>query len=173
VAKIERPFDDFQIVDLSRPKGRKQLVELLHPMEESSSGAPYGVLDAVFGRHGLRSAVLEFGYLDVDHSRSYSQFYSRSFLDHSKRTTRVHFFTCRLTRPDLADLLPYEDDYLGYVVVRPLRVKTIGRSVLLPPTSPPNRYHFPTLLDASQVNLAGYGTGLCRGSWHHKLVGRQ
>ncbi len=155
MAGLESPYADYKVLDLNSAGSRRRLLEFILPPGDTSSGAPHGVLDNLFGHASLRTAIFESEYIDVDHSRSYSQFYSRSFLDHSKRTTRVHFFTRRLTRPNLVDLVQHQDDYLGYVVVRPLRIRTIGRTVLRPPASPPGRYHFATASIGSRVNLAG------------------
>ncbi|MEX0683924.1 MAG: hypothetical protein WD904_03440 [Dehalococcoidia bacterium] len=155
--KPEKPYSDYAILDLSRPKPRQQLIDMVCAEEHVSvGGTPYAALDTLFKHAGLRSAIVESEYVDVDHSHSYARFYARSFQDHQKRATRVHFFSCKLTRPDLARLGTFKDDYLGYMVVRPLRIRRIGRTALRPPNSATSHFHFPTIAHAATANIAGF-----------------
>jgi hypothetical protein len=155
--KPEDPYADYTVLDLQRPKSREKLVELICPPEQTSlGGTPCAVLDVIFRHPGVRGVVVERDYVDVDHSRSYARFYAKSFQDHIKRTTRLHFFNCRLVRKNLVELDRFSQNYLGYVVIRPLRVRRIGRTALRPPPGQAGQYHFPTLSFGAKPHIAGF-----------------
>lgn len=84
-------------------------------------------------RSGLacKSIVVEEKYICRDYRDEYSYFYSKSFQEHSSYCTRLHFFSNRLAT--LADVGEADGHYLGYMVVRPLPVRRVGRTVLSVP----------------------------------------
>lgn len=90
---------------------------------------------------GSNKIVVEEDYTDKDYILDFQRFYSRSFGEKEWRTTRVHFFGGNLTCEELREelLLPsstksLQSDYLGFVVVKPVRNGgkqfIIGRTVL-------------------------------------------
>jgi hypothetical protein len=96
---------------------------------------------------GAKSALVEEDYLDRDYSEEFSAFYSRLFERYRRRTRRLHFF-----RSDLLAVaeqkgfsavtrqmqqFPDSEDYLGFVVVRPVIDAPIGRAVLATLRPPP------------------------------------
>jgi hypothetical protein len=156
MASPETSYHDYQLFDLSREGSRLKIRDLIHPAIEVRNQAALGVLDAAFGHPDVRTAIVESDYVDVDHSRSYANFYARAYHDHAKRTKRVHFFRTRLTRAHLKALDQWSDTYLGFVVVRPFGMRTVGRSILSPPPgSAPHEHGFVTLQGSFGANVAG------------------
>lgn len=88
---------------------------------------------------GAASFLVENSHTDRDFSASYSAFYASLFAPYQKLCRRVHFFA-----KDLSPLLmsgadavalsdgiqALQDDYLGFIVLRPLRHAPVGISVL-------------------------------------------
>lgn len=89
-------------------------------------------------RRGLdgfaHTAVLEPHYTCKDHRNLYSQFYSKKFVQSSCYCSRLHFFgTEDVTATRLlADPESLADSYLGFSVIRPVRNRCLGRTVLDP-----------------------------------------
>jgi len=72
-------------------------------------------------------ALLEPDYIDADYRDEYTHFYSKTFQTLPDRCRRLHFFKLLGEGP--------RERYLGYVVLRPLRSRPVGRTVLTPPDS--------------------------------------
>ena len=95
-----------------------------------------------------KTCVLEEDYVDRDYIIDYQKFYSRSFKDYKKTTTRIHFFGRDFHTADFEDLLEnsyldlvvssnvkkLQESYLGFVVVKDIEDLNgnpmIGRSIL-------------------------------------------
>lgn len=82
----------------------------------------------------VQSIVLEPYYTCKDHRNLYSHFYSKKFLDSSRDCSRIHFFNKSLvnvlrllTNPE-----EFEKEYLGFSVIRPVRERCLGRTVIDP-----------------------------------------
>lgn len=84
---------------------------------------------------GAAYAVLEEPYTDVDYSADYQAIYAGAFKPYPRHTERLHLFS-----RDVSDILEasfkdqaeasFDDDYLGFVVIRPISQGPIGRTVL-------------------------------------------
>lgn len=85
-----------------------------------------GVL-ALVREHNPTRALLEPDYIDADYRDEYTHFYSKTFQTLPDRCRRLHFF-----KP-LGE--GGRDLYVGYVVLRPLRSRPVGRTMLIPPDS--------------------------------------
>jgi hypothetical protein len=81
---------------------------------------------------GASTVVIETRYIDLDYRSEYSAFYSKTFRSQPDSAHRLHFFRAPLQAVQLHDL-PEDHGYLGYVVIRPSELGTVGRSVLAPP----------------------------------------
>jgi hypothetical protein len=88
--------------------------------------------DALDGH--VQSIVLEEFYTCKDHRNLFSNFYSKKFLAGSRDCSRLHFFNKPnvnvlrlLTNPE-----EFENGYLGFSVIRPIRERCLGRTVLDP-----------------------------------------
>lgn len=92
-----------------------------------------------------KTVVVEDKYIDKDYLIDYSNFYSRSFEEFGRYTTRLHFFSASFSPDDFKTIFDPDEDfikllkesYLGFVVVKPIKKQTqngseslIGRTVL-------------------------------------------
>jgi len=81
-----------------------------------------------------RSVLLEKDYVCKDYRNIYSNFYTKKFLNRPDTCSRLHFFSA----PDLKmeDIVfeagRFQEDYLGYSVIQPLRDRCIGRTIINP-----------------------------------------
>lgn len=86
----------------------------------------------VAAQAGCRTIVVENRYVDADYRSEYSSHWSLKFASRPAFTWRMHFFADRIPNKEIP-LLNEERDYLGYTILRPLPVGTVGRTVLRPP----------------------------------------
>ncbi len=89
-----------------------------------------------------KTIVVEDKYIDKDYLIDYSNFYSRSFKEHSKYTTRLHFFGNSFSKSEFMGKFHSDttfqsdlsENYLGFIVVKPLEIDEkyyhIGRTLL-------------------------------------------
>ncbi|MGE5501035.1 MAG: hypothetical protein ACM3W4_03820 [Ignavibacteriales bacterium] len=125
----------------------EQLVRLLVDGSHGGDPAKIGgkqqvkVLHGYLERIGARTIVCEHKYVDRDFLEDYAGYYSRSFQDYRRFCQRIHFFSRRFSEDDLRSVLlgkrkpsdlGLSDIYLGFIVVRPLPEKIIGRTCLAP-----------------------------------------
>lgn len=98
--------------------------------------------------------------LDKDYQSEFKAFYSTTFLDYSRYSRRLHFFSLCAEEGqsalDYLDTIPLDDatqtpHYLGFVNLRPLASAPIGRSVL----AAPSELAFLTVKDSFRSTLAG------------------
>jgi len=150
----EAPHENFDILDLENPRHWGTLLTLVISPEQAGP-APWAVLDYVL-RRGCRTVIVEREYIDRDHSRAYARFYARSFRDLDKRATRLHFFARPIRRASLSSLAQplTAASYMGFCVLRPLRVRRIGRTVLRPDPIDPES-EFPITTGRFHVNVGG------------------
>lgn len=82
--------------------------------------------------HGARTVVVETRYLDLDYRSEFSAFYSKRFGDIPDTAHRLHFFRSELGDDELWSNAG-QDDYIGYVSVRPSALGRVSRAMLPPP----------------------------------------
>ena len=155
---LEKPFASFEVLDLTRAADLTRLHDLLVPPLPKSN-ASESVFDHALGPGGranplAKTAVVEWEYVDLDHARAHDAFFTRAFVQTPRKSTRIHFFRSRFTRRTLPRLERHDREYLGFTVVRPLRVRKVGRTVM-PPAFDPTETSFVTVLASTPVNLAG------------------
>lgn len=89
---------------------------------------------------GATTLVVEHKYVDRDFLEDYAAYYVRCFQTYERSCTRIHFFRNTLTRQSLEKSIAGEPDgiplaelsqaYLGFMVVKPLPERVIGRTCL-------------------------------------------
>ncbi|HCR1326669.1 hypothetical protein NP444_03625 [Pseudomonas aeruginosa] len=90
---------------------------------------------------GAASVLLEPEYIDRDFLEDYSRYYVKRFGNDGYVCGRLHFFRCGIDHQKLDKLLlsgdhdgltlaQLQDDYLGFVVVKPLTKTFVGKSCL-------------------------------------------
>ncbi|MGF7174555.1 hypothetical protein [Azospirillum doebereinerae] len=93
---------------------------------------------------GAHTLVVERNYVDRDYLSDYTHFHARSFQPYDRFCTRLHFFHRPLApsffqsivtglTTDAASIDGLRDSYLGFMIVRPLPGKFIGRTCLKTP----------------------------------------
>lgn len=83
-----------------------------------------------------KTVVIEKGYVDADYRDTYFNFFSRKFAQYPSKTIRANFFNDKISSRMLFKLDRYQDEYLGFIVLKPNRVLTIGRTILDPAKLP-------------------------------------
>lgn len=83
-------------------------------------------------KDNAKTIVLEKEYFDADYRDTYYNFFSRKFAEYPSKTIRVNFFNKRIAPRMIYELDRYQDNYIGFSVIRPNRVSPIGRTVLDP-----------------------------------------
>ncbi len=83
-----------------------------------------------------KTIIVEKGYVDADYRDTYFNFFSRKFAQYPSKTIRVNFFTEKIAPQMLFKLDRYQEAYVGFIVLRPNRVFTIGRTILDPEKLP-------------------------------------
>jgi len=110
-----------------------------------------------------KTVVVENAYVDRDYLEDYSEYYVRCFQEYPRKCTRLHFFKSDFTLAAFesclvggkATLTPaqLQENYLGFIVLKPLPRTIIGRTCLI--TYPQDgRRHFPATR-CYVVNLFG------------------
>ena len=72
------------------------------------------------GRESPTRALLESGYIDEDYRDEYINFYAKTYRELPLRCERLHFFKGI-------------EEYLGYIVLRPIIGRPVCRTMLRPP----------------------------------------
>lgn len=82
------------------------------------------------------SVVIEKGYIDADYRDTYFNFFSRKFAQYPSKTIRANFFNGKISPRMLFKLDKYQEEYIGFIVLKPNRVLTIGRTIIDPAKLP-------------------------------------
>ncbi len=87
-----------------------------------------------------KTIVLENNYIDHDYTEDHAEYYVRCFKSYKRKCTRLHIFKNEFTCDDFDGLLAGEDanltaqllkdNYLGFIVVKPLPRTVFGRTCL-------------------------------------------
>lgn len=86
----------------------------------------------IYLKEDAKTVVIEKEYYDADYRNTYFNFFSHKFASYPHTTYRVNFFNKKIAPRMLFDLDRYQDDYIGFCVLRSNRVSSIGRSILNP-----------------------------------------
>ncbi len=102
-----------------------------------------------------KTAIIEKRYIDKDYRDTFSNFYSKKLVSYPSTTYRIHFFKTVIPVDDIYALDQHASDYIGYAVIRPTQVNSIGR----------------TLLDPSKITkLSGL---ICRAAYKSHIFGAE
>lgn len=134
-------YSELDLISLGDEPAWVELQESIDPLLKNDA------LSTIFEQlkaSGAASAIVEDRYLDRDYSAEYSNFYSRLFEQYGRFCRRYHFFSRDLTPLAAAsDALvralaevSAKNEYLGFVVIRPVPDAPIGRAVIVAPKAP-------------------------------------
>ena len=88
---------------------------------------------------GCKSILMESDYIDRDYLEDYSRYYVKCFTRYGERCARLHFFSSEINHESFTEKLDnytdttrseLNDEYLGFVVIKPLPKTFIGKSCL-------------------------------------------
>lgn len=111
-------------------------------IEEVVAKQQFAFLEDYFQKIEPKTVIVEYDYIDRDFLEDYAAYHVKSFRDYGKKCVRLLFFSLSFSVEDFDHLLSsgntenqdflkkFQDEYLGYVVVRPLPRKMIGRTAL-------------------------------------------
>ena len=108
---------------------------------------------------------MEYDYIDRDYLDDYASYYAKCFTDYDRFCTRLHFFSIAVSEETFEHLIEsgaesgkdvddFKQNYLGFVVSRPLPDAIIGRTVLSTYESDNDRRQYPVTCD-TEANLFG------------------
>lgn len=83
-------------------------------------------------KNTIKTVLVEKNYIDKDYRDTYYNFYSKKFAYYPSDTIRLHFFTSVIPLDDIFELYRYNEQYVGFTVIRPTRINTIGRTIVNP-----------------------------------------
>jgi hypothetical protein len=132
----------FEWLPISKAADFDRLVDLVDPTE-------YGLQDVVDWLRAhindkVAGVLVEYPYIDKDYRSTFYHYYAKKGRTYSSQSARLHFFPKGwelrpnpLTLGQPAEGTTPEDatvskDYLGFMILRPTRINTIGRTVLDP-----------------------------------------
>ncbi len=97
-----------------------------------------------------KTILVECEYVDRDYLEDYAEYYVRCFRDYPRKCARLHFFKCEFTEAKFESCLLGKSDeltpailqqnYLGFIVVKPLPRTFIGRTCLITYPQEERRY---------------------------------
>jgi hypothetical protein len=149
-------FKNLELLNLTKVQDIERLKKHLVPGFGSTNAVNnilYSMLSPSRTTSVAKTVIVEKEYTDSEFMSCYTRFYCHLFSDTSKRCKRLHFFSDEIQPSDLNDL-DGRESYLGFVVVRPITVMPIGRTVLAPMTSI-DKDEFVTTQWSYKVNLSG------------------
>lgn len=83
-------------------------------------------------KEDAKTAIIEKSYIDKDYRDTFYNFYSKKFVSYPPTAYRLHFFRSIVAVDDLFGLESHADDYIGFSVIRPTQVSSIGRTIFAP-----------------------------------------
>lgn len=115
---------------------------MLHPKSDADwevlrdayagPGSPFENVLAVARELGCKTIVVEHRYIDLDYRGEHASFWSMRFSVPPPFTRRLHFFKEIFDEGEL-HCLPADPEYIGYSVLKPMKMGRVGRTVLAPP----------------------------------------
>lgn len=112
-----------------------------YPTDKVKAHSQAGYLYGYAKDLGAATIVVEHAYTDGDYLEDYAAYYSSCFPDYARRCKRVHLFSIAFDRAQFEMFVrrqpvagigmeDFTSSYLGFIVVRPLPVALIGRTLL-------------------------------------------
>lgn len=145
--------------------------KLLRLFAEHSKASPKEIearLHAIYFREyfdciGAKTVVVEKEYVDRDYLEDYAEYYVRCFQEYPRKCARLHFFKSPFLVEDFSNCILgndgspsagfFQENYLGFIVLKPLPRTIIGRTCLITYPCDGRRY-FPATR-CYTVNLFG------------------
>jgi hypothetical protein len=115
-------------------------IEFIRPIP-TSKNSHFKYFKEYFKKRNVQTVVLEYPYIDKDYLEDYARYYVKSFKEYKKSCVRLHLFKkISFTEHELKNLLigiPGKindslliNNYLGFIVLKPIPLTLIGRTCL-------------------------------------------
>lgn len=143
---------------------KKYSISSLEKIIANNTDAPYHVIkrkahfhyfDGYFSYLKAATIVVEYNYIDRDFLEDYEGYYARCFSKYRRKCVRLHFFSIEFTKEQLLKLISksktdlsektLQGSYLGFVVLKHLPNRFIGRTCLTTYDSIQSDRYFPIL----------------------------
>lgn len=122
-------------------------------------------LSEYFDKLGAKTIVVENCYIDRDFLEDFSAYYVRCFRNYKRFCSRLHFFSSSFAADEFNALLggrtgsisfeSLNQDYLGFIVIKPLPQTIIGRTCLKTyPDEPGKKRNYP-IIQTNKAMLFG------------------
>jgi hypothetical protein len=158
--------ESFTVSPYSAENLASALTNALTPPSKFKLRMPYKYFCEYFGDQddglGAKTIVIEKKYISKSYLIDYSNYYSTCFSDYERFCKRVHFFSRDFSEADFEAALkdsiadsPIWESYLGYIVVKPLPLLTIGATLLKTYESTPTNKRIFHAIEKYPVNLFG------------------
>ncbi len=79
-----------------------------------------------------KSVLIEKDYHDKDYRDTYYNFYSKKHANYPTTCFRLNFFSNKISTQTMWNLSRYNEEFIGFSIIRPTRINTIGRTVFDP-----------------------------------------
>jgi hypothetical protein len=131
--RAREPYSNLFLIDFKSPHRNDELIDqgIIDNRLPGNYGPFFRILDLAKA-HKCKTIIVENKYIDEDFLEEYSSFYSRVFKPIAKECIRVHFFSTKISDNELLDLKRYENNYIGYTIIRPISAFKTGRTVIKP-----------------------------------------
>jgi len=122
------------VIVASKETLKKELFSLLEmPGFDSRESLVFELVDKLLAKLGDISFLIEYFYVDRHFRDTYYSFFSSKFKGIDRECIRVHIFNKKIDMDDIfkknANL---SDAYLGFFIIRPLKLHMLGRSLISP-----------------------------------------
>jgi len=123
----------FTITRFASPEFKEHLTRAVVPYQGNTT--PLGTILEQLNKPPLacETAIFEENYVDEDYQDEFTAFYGKAFKRYPHRCTRVHFFSDVIPTRTRIGFSRYKESYLGFVILRPLDLQRVGRTILTPP----------------------------------------
>jgi hypothetical protein len=104
----------------------------------------------------IKTVIVEPLYICKDHRNLFSNYYSKQFNMCSPISSRIHFFSNIIDiNNEHPDISSYQESYIGFSVIRPVKERSIGRTIIDPKFMFCNNDNFFCLRTKYSVNING------------------
>lgn len=126
-----------KIINIATPADVALIVDTLKDVEEGLSPAKVAEELEVHLSDQVKCILVEYPYVDKDYRSTYYNFYAKKSMRYSAFCARLHFFREKIELSSTLQLKPTTSEtlqkaYLGFMVIRPTFLRTIGRTVMSP-----------------------------------------
>jgi hypothetical protein len=126
-----------KIINIDTPADVAQIVDALKQAEEGLSPSKVAEELEVHLSDQVKCMLVEYPYVDKDYRSTYYNFYSKKSLRYSSFCARLHFFREKIELSPTLQVKPtvsatLQNAYLGFMVIRPTFLRTIGRTIMSP-----------------------------------------